>query len=73
MPYFPDCTVSGVRGRGKKGRMYRVKHGETYFDSANCRTCQCNDGNATYYCRQVQQSTIRHLYFTFLLYGFVVK
>ncbi|XP_064392880.1 protein jagged-1-like isoform X2 [Halichondria panicea] len=50
---FRDCKIPGTRGRGRRGkkeRMYRVQHGDTYFDAANCRSCQCIDGDAQAFC-----------------------
>ena len=29
-----------------------MHHDEYYFDAANCRTCQCKDGNATAFCSE---------------------
>ena len=43
------CEVPGLQRGPKK---FRVSHGKTYFDVANCRTCQCSDGNATAFCSE---------------------
>ena len=43
------CEVPGLQRGPKK---FRVSHGETYFDVADCRTCQCWDGDATAFCSE---------------------
>ena len=50
----PGVDGPGVGGPGPRGRgpgHFHVAHGEDYFDAANCRTCECKDGNATALCR----------------------
>ena len=49
---FRECRVRGLDGRGH----FHVAHGQDYFDAANCRTCECKDGNQTAFCRSVLAS-----------------
>ena len=51
---YRHCTVPGLHGPGprKHHLQFRVPHGQTFFDAANCRMCQCNDGDLYSLCTQ---------------------